>query len=185
MTHPTEVIEGTDTHGCGCCGRQFPAGRVAELGVTPGVYICAGCAFWAARRAGILSALRGIPLRTLLPRPARRQPQTVRATIPVLPSSDLARTAAFYAAAGLVEVERTGLYLVLHNHGIELHFALEETVVSAHCLVHVADATKMWKLLHHLGADGVGEIADRDYGLRDFVWTDPDGNRIRIGSPRP
>jgi hypothetical protein len=42
---------------CGCCDRDWPAGRVAELGTTPDVYICAGCALWAARRAGLLSAL--------------------------------------------------------------------------------------------------------------------------------
>ena len=29
------------------------------------------------------------------------------------------------------------------------------------------------------------DIADQDYGLREFVLTDPDGNRVRIGSPRP
>jgi uncharacterized glyoxalase superfamily protein PhnB len=43
----------------------------------------------------------------------------------------------------------------------------------------------MWKQLRDLGMDGVGEVADQDYGLREFVLTDPDGNRVRIGSPRP
>jgi hypothetical protein len=57
MTHATDLVEGTDTRVCGCCGRQFPARRVTELGLTPGVYICAGCAFWAARRAGRFSAV--------------------------------------------------------------------------------------------------------------------------------
>jgi hypothetical protein len=42
---------------CGCCDRERPAGKVTELGNTPDVYICAGCALWAARRAGLLSAL--------------------------------------------------------------------------------------------------------------------------------
>ena len=40
----------------GCCDRDRPAGKVAELGNTPGVYTCACCALWAARRAGLLSA---------------------------------------------------------------------------------------------------------------------------------
>lgn len=34
---------------CGCCGRERR--RLAELGVTPGVFICRLCAFWALRRA--------------------------------------------------------------------------------------------------------------------------------------
>lgn len=53
---------------CGCCDRDRPAGKVAELGTTPGVYICAGCALWAARRAGLLSALADLrfPGRRLL-----------------------------------------------------------------------------------------------------------------------
>jgi len=35
------------------------------------------------------------------------------------------------------------------------------------------------------GMDGVRDIADQDYGLREFVPSNPDGNRIRFGSPRP
>jgi hypothetical protein len=100
MTLPAETAQGADVRRCGCCGRQLPAGRVAELGSTPGVYICAGCALWAARRAGLLSALREIRLRSLLPRFTRRSPHTARSAIPVLPSSDLDRTAEFYAPAG-------------------------------------------------------------------------------------
>jgi len=44
---------------------------------------------------------------------------------------------------------------------------------------------KLWKLLRDQGVEGVGDIADQHYGLREFVLTDPDGNRIRIGSLRP
>jgi hypothetical protein len=36
---------------CGCCGRMLPASRLTELGSTPGVFICARCALWAARRS--------------------------------------------------------------------------------------------------------------------------------------
>ena len=72
MTDPAETAGGTDLRRCGCCDRQFPASRVAELGVTPGVFICAGCALWAARRAGLASAVRGIRLGSLLRRFTRR-----------------------------------------------------------------------------------------------------------------
>jgi hypothetical protein len=49
--------------------------------------------------------------------------------------------------------------------------------------VHVGDALMLWKRLRHLGVDGVGPIAEQHYGLRESAVTDPDGNRIRIGSP--
>jgi hypothetical protein len=185
MTLPAETIQNDDLRHCGCCGRHFPAGQVAELGTTPGVYICAGCALWAARRAGLLSALRQIRVRSLLPRFGRHAPHVARSAIPILPSSDLDRTATFYAPAGFVEVERHEGYLLLHNGGVELHFAHHDTVTPGTCFVHVTDAAKLWKQLRHLGVEGVGDIADQNYGLREFTLTDPDGNQVRIGSPRP
>lgn len=187
MTRPANVAEGTDTRSCGCCGKPFPANEVAELGVTPGVYICAGCAFWAARRAGLLSALRQIRIRSLLPRFAGRAqaPYTAKAAIPILPSSDLDRTEAFYARAGFADAGRHHDYLLMHNDGVEVHFARHDTVTPSTCFLHVTDAMKMWKQLRDQGVEGVGDIADQDYGLREFVLTDPDGNHVRIGSPRP
>ena len=187
MTHPVDVVEDTDTRSCGCCGRRFPARRVAELGVTPGVYICAGCALWAARRAGLFSALRQIRIRAVLPRFAGRAqaPYRAKAAIPILASSDLDRTEAFYARAGFVDAGRHEDYLVLHNDGVEVHFTRRDTVTPSTCFLHVTDALKMSKQLRDQGVEGVGDIKDQDYGLREFILTDPDGNHVRIGSPRP
>lgn len=91
MTRPADTTADIELRRCGCCGRQRPADEVAELGVTPGVYICAGCALWAARRAGLLSALRQIRIPALLPSFLNRShaPHTAKAAIPILPSSDL------------------------------------------------------------------------------------------------
>ena len=44
---------------------------------------------------------------------------------------------------------------------------------------------KLWEQLRDLGVEGVSDIADQDYGLREFTLTDPDGDRVRMGSPRP
>ena len=44
-----EAAEAGTTPRCGCCGRT--GRRMAELGVTPGTYICWSCALWALRRA--------------------------------------------------------------------------------------------------------------------------------------
>ena len=127
---------GRRTERCGCCGRQLSARRVTELGVTPGVFICARCALWAARRAGVVSAWRQIPLRSLLPRLGRlRTGHMVRAIIPILPSTDLGRTAAFYAPVGFAESERHHGYLLLHSGGVELHFAHHDTVTPGACFL--------------------------------------------------
>lgn len=184
MTLPADIAQDADTRRCGCCGRDLPTNQVAELGSTPGVFICAGCALWAARRAGLISALRQIRLRSILPRRSRRAPHTARTAIPILPSSDLDRTAMFYSQVGFEEVERHDGYLLLHNDGVELHFTHHEVVTPGTCFVHVADAAKLWKQLRYVGVEGVGDLVDQDYGLRGFTLTDPDGNTVRLGSPR-
>jgi hypothetical protein len=188
MSAPTGVVEKSEYRRCGCCGRQLPAGHVVELGVTPGVFICAGCAIWAARRAGPLSALRQVrvPLLRLLLRRWRRPagPGAVLA-IPILRSADLDGTAGFYAVVGFTEAARYEGYLLLRNGPVELHFAQPGASAPGECFIHVGDALMLWKQLRHHGVNGVGPVADQDYGLREFVLTDPDGNRVRIGSRVP
>jgi catechol 2,3-dioxygenase-like lactoylglutathione lyase family enzyme len=184
MTLPTETTSVSGYGRCGCCGLRRPSRQMAELGVTPGVFICASCALWAARRAGIGAALRQIRVRSLLLRTSRR-PGAALAAIPILPSADLSRTGEFYAALGFAEAERHDGYLLLQNAGVELHFAQRDEVNPGTCYVHVGDATKLWKQLRDRGVDGVGPIADEEYGLREFAVTDPDGNRVRVGSPMP
>jgi hypothetical protein len=46
----TPETPGSKVPVCGCCGRG--GRRMAELGLTPGVYICRRCSIWAFRRAG-------------------------------------------------------------------------------------------------------------------------------------
>jgi hypothetical protein len=187
MTQISEAPGDAGVHHCGCCGRHKAADRVAELGSTPGVYICAPCALWAARRAGPLSVLTEVPavLRRVRSRLRRRRPSghTVRDTIPILPSADLDRTAAFFAAVGFSEEVRSDRYLVLGSGDAELHFARTGAAASGQCLVMVADARALWTELGAHDVPGVGDLADREYGLCDFTLVDPDGNRVRIGSP--
>ncbi|MFE9695092.1 hypothetical protein [Micromonospora sp. NPDC005806] len=76
MSVATETVRESDHEHCGCCGRQLPAREVVELGNTPGVFICGGCAIWAARRIGPTAALRQLrftPLGRLLRRLTRRK----------------------------------------------------------------------------------------------------------------
>jgi hypothetical protein len=186
MTAPTETADRSDLRTCGCCGRTLPADRVAELGTTPGVFICAGCALWAARRARPLSLLGRLPILRALRRRHRHEPSggiKAHVAIPVLPSADLDRTAAFYAPTGFLASGRHPGYLLLHNAEVELHFAQPGTVERGECYIHVGDAQALHNQLREHGIDGLGPITDQDYGLREFVLTDPDGNRVRFGSP--
>ena len=73
---------------------------MTELGTTPGVYVCAFCALWAARRT---HPFRPLPRPSALPRPGRsllrlargpRPGETARLTVPILPSADQDRTVA-------------------------------------------------------------------------------------------
>jgi uncharacterized glyoxalase superfamily protein PhnB len=49
--------------------------------------------------------------------------------------------------------------------------------------LHVHDARALWKRLMAEQITRIGPVQDQDYGLREFVISDPDGNRPRIGSP--
>ena len=190
MTQGAGAPEHTGLHPCGCCGRQRPAGRLAELGQTPGVYICAPCSLWAARRAGPLSVLSQVPaavrrLRSRVSRSRAGDDPGVEGTIPVLAGIDLDRTAAFFARVGFTPLERSEWYLVLVSGDAELHVARTDTAAAGQCLILVDDALALWNRLREHDTAGVGEIADQLYGLRDFTLSDPDGNRVRIGSPIP
>jgi catechol 2,3-dioxygenase-like lactoylglutathione lyase family enzyme len=107
-------------------------------------------------------------------------------TIPILPSTDLDRTATFYRSAGMQEVARYEGYLLMGFRGVELHFTIEPgTAGGGQAFVLVPDAGRLWKQLKSQGVPGLGPVEDREHGLREFVVTDPDGNRIRVGSPVP
>src|SRR3972149_4833285 len=47
----------------------------------------------------------------------------------------------------------------------------------------VDDVDALYRLAREGGVAIAGEIADRDYGLRDFIIEDPDGFRLRFASP--
>jgi catechol 2,3-dioxygenase-like lactoylglutathione lyase family enzyme len=185
---------GTEQVRCGCCGRWLPPSRMAELGNTPGVYICSRCALWAARRASRVPGLRA-DLRQVVHRlnhlvRAHRHPQAgeVLGLTPVLAGSDLDRTITYYRSLGFDLVEKCDEhYLLMSARDIELHFAGgNDGPAPGIVFIHVPDAGQRWKELTNNGVRGLSPVQDQPWGLREFTATDPDGNRIRIGShPAP
>jgi catechol 2,3-dioxygenase-like lactoylglutathione lyase family enzyme len=173
---------------CGCCGRSMPARRVHELGNTPGVYMCVGCALWVARNLSKFAVLQLDPRRVLrrVRRIGRRRDHgTVLQAIPILASSDLVRSRGYWASLGFQLVEQHEHYMVMHSGGTELHFSNRPDTPSVLAFLEVVDAGALWKRLKSEGVDGLGPVQDQPWGLREFIATDPDGNRVRIASGVP
>ena len=52
----------------------------------------------------------------------------------------------------------------------------------AHVRIMVEDVDHWWKVASDVGLEIHSPIADRDYGLRDFILLDPDGMGLRFAS---
>jgi catechol 2,3-dioxygenase-like lactoylglutathione lyase family enzyme len=186
MTDLGGAITVGSTARCGCCGRTLDRSRLRELLESPGEFICARCALWAARGMrgqGIL-----VVVREWWERLRDRESRSMsRSAIPILSAGDLAATEEFYVALGFNVAGRYDGYLLLHDGPVELHFSQasrgEPAAAAGACFVHVRDAVAYWKQLRDRGVDGVSTPQEQDYGLVEFVVTDPSGNRVRFGSP--
>jgi catechol 2,3-dioxygenase-like lactoylglutathione lyase family enzyme len=107
---------------------------------------------------------------------------------PGIPVGDIHRSVNFYVGLlGMNVTFENGNpvgFVILEREGCELHLTLARslgprTFNAAHLMV--SDATR---LHDHLVANGVRIIKglrDADYGLRGFVFEDPDANRIDVG----
>ena len=112
-------------------------------------------------------------------------PSEQPSAVPILPSTDLSRSEAFYAYLGFKVLGRTRDYLRVAREAIELHLYLDpahDPVTSAAgCYLRVSDPDALraaWR------ADGIpchevpGSAA---YGITRFAVVDPDGNTLRYG----
>lgn len=106
----------------------------------------------------------------------------------MLPVRDMSRALAFYT--GVLGFEKTfengapvGFVILKRGQG-ELHLTLQPDHKAAnfnvaHLMVDDADALHAICVQH--GARIIKRLQDKDYGLRAFVFEDPDGNRIDVG----
>ncbi|MFB2554103.1 VOC family protein [Herbiconiux liangxiaofengii] len=79
-------------------------------------------------------------------------------------------------------------FVILKNGDAELHLTLvPKHRPAAHNVAHVlvADATALYGRMAAAGVRVVKGLRDADYGLRGFVFCDPDGNRIDVGQRLP
>ncbi|MEZ4238440.1 MAG: VOC family protein [Myxococcota bacterium] len=108
---------------------------------------------------------------------------------PTLPVTDVDRALAFYVGVLGLRVTFTNGdpvgFVILERDGAELHLTRvrEPVPPAARNVAHllVSDATALYDHLVAHGVRIVKGLRDADYGLRQFVLADPDGNRIDVG----
>ena len=108
----------------------------------------------------------------------------------MLPVKDIARAHDFYTKVlGFTKVFENGDpvgFMILKKDQAELHLTLQPNHNAApfnvaHLMVDDADA--LHAICQQHGLRIIRSIQDKDYGLRAFVFEDPDGNRIDVGQP--
>jgi catechol 2,3-dioxygenase-like lactoylglutathione lyase family enzyme len=107
---------------------------------------------------------------------------------PGIPVRDIQAACDFYVRVfGFRKVFENGNpvgFMILKKDRAEIHLNLKRdhsasTLNVAHILVDNVDA--LYAICEAAGVRIVKSIADKDYGLRAFVFADPDGNRIDVG----
>ncbi len=103
---------------------------------------------------------------------------------------DIARACAFYREVlGFEKTFENGDpvgFVILEKDQAELHLSLvadhePSTTNVAHLMVDDIDA--LHEVCVAARVEIIKSLADKDYGLRAFVFADPDGNRIDVGQP--
>lgn len=109
---------------------------------------------------------------------------------PMFPVKDIAKAHDFYTSVlGFEKTFESGNpvgFMILKRDGAELHLTLQPTHKApafniAHMIVNDADA--LHAICQSHGLRIIKRIQNKDYGLRAFVFEDPDGNRIDVGQP--
>ena len=107
---------------------------------------------------------------------------------PGIPVKDLNRSLEFYQnILGMEKVFENGSpvgFVILVRGSAEIHLNLKPNhkaseINLAHLMVD--DATALYNHLEKHKVRIIKGIRDADYGLRQFVFADPDGNRIDVG----
>lgn len=118
------------------------------------------------------------------------QPHAVKfgRTAPGVPVTDILRSVKFYTEIlGMKNVFENGNpvgFIILVKDDAEIHLTLAKNHVAAdRNLVHlmVNDAQALHDHLVKNKVRIIKGLRDADYGLKQFVFADPDGNRIDVG----
>ena len=101
---------------------------------------------------------------------------------------DMNRAIAFYRELGFELTSEGDEFTVLSWDGRDIFLDLRDdlpppsAIPQANLRIMVPDVDRRWERVTAMGARIIDPIADRDYGLRDFIFTDPDGFGLRFAS---
>jgi hypothetical protein len=97
---------------------------------------------------------------------------------------DLDALLGFYLSIGFELERRSGDFAVVHWHGSRLFLARNVEAPVRECWsslrIMVDDVDTLWRESNRLGLPIGNPIANRPYGLRDFVVVDPAGFGLRF-----
>ena len=108
----------------------------------------------------------------------------------MLPVRDMGKAQAFYTGVlGFRKTFENGDpvgFMILKRDAAELHLTLQPAHKAApfnvaHLMVGDVDA--LHRICRDHGLRIIKGLRDQEYGLRAFVFEDPDGNRIDVGQP--
>jgi catechol 2,3-dioxygenase-like lactoylglutathione lyase family enzyme len=108
----------------------------------------------------------------------------------MLPVKDIAQACDFYTKVlGFTKVFENGSpvgFMIFKKDQAQLHLTLQPNHKAAsfnvaHMMVDDVDA--LHAICQQQGLRIIKSLQDKDYGLRAFVFEDPDGNRIDVGQP--
>ena len=109
---------------------------------------------------------------------------------PTVTVSDIPAAIRFYTAIlGFEKTFENGNpvgFVILEKDHAELHLSLNpHHKGTAQNVAHllVSDASALYAVCERNGVRIIKGLRDADYGLRGFVFADPDGNRIDVGQP--
>jgi catechol 2,3-dioxygenase-like lactoylglutathione lyase family enzyme len=85
---------------------------------------------------------------------------------------------------GVVRLEASIVLVAHESHYGDMGGTLDgRRGVAVDVRIVVADVDTVYRRVRAADVEIVHDIADRDYGLRDFIVRDPNGFRIRFASP--
>lgn len=112
----------------------------------------------------------------------------------ILPVSDVEAAVVRYTALGFKgrvyrrEEDQVAIYGFLERSGVHFHLALTTDLdphrTTSAVYLYVDDPDALFQEWSGVSFDGCVEPPeDRDWGMREMTYVDPDGNLLRIGRP--
>ena len=123
------------------------------------------------------------------------QAWSLNVAAPILPVKDVRAALARYARLGFTPrvymdpgPDQPLIYGFLHRDQVHLHLALttnlDEHANTSAVYLYVDDPDALYREWSVAGPEGCLEPPeDRDWGMREMTYVDPDGNLLRIGRP--